>query len=873
MRGFIWIAVLVMCYVLVAITQGQGVRTSLDFGWKFQLNPVVNACASNFPNKLTDYQCFGLEQASSAKNADDCKAACCAANACDVYQWCTNSSCSPVNSCWYGSSSDCQPGYPGWVSGAGDIPNYPSATNCTNPECRVDFADSAWRTLNLPHDYVVEGTFSPFAAQSHGYLPVTTAWYRLHFTLPPNAKKDESSIWIQFDGIYRNSYTYLNGVPLGVHPSGYTSFIYDLTESNATLNYGTENVLAVFVDPTHFEGWWYEGGGIYRHVWLTVADKLHIQPWGIFAPSIITGEISNVSSGNSSSGQFATEAVVYINTDIVNTRATLQQLSLATAVVTPSGKALGTANTVITLAPSQSITVTQTIVVENVNLWSADAPNLYKVTSAVIVNGVPVDSAVTTIGIRKVVFDVNQGLFINNNHVKIRGMCNHQDFAGVGTAVPDRINLFRVQKLKSMGVNGWRMSHNPPNVELLDFTDEQGIYVMDENRNFANDSQYYSDAELMVLRDRNHPSIIMWSVCNEAGCMEDDPAGAKVGAAFKSIIKAADPFRPVVAAMNGDWGIGLSYVLDAQGINYNYQEYPIYHAVHPYQPMFGSETASCTGARSIYVTNNTAALLSIYNADGCAHEWVTASETTPFIAGGFAWTGFDYKGEPTPYSWPEINSNFGIIDIAGFPKDTFFYYQSWWTEDIVLHLLPHWNWMQGDNVAVWAYTNAPSVELFVNGNSQGVQAVTSLGRAGWTVLFAPGSIEAKAYNSAKAVIATQTIATTGAPASIALSIDSASTIMANGQDVALVAVAIVDAKGMLVPTASNYVNFEVTNGVVLGVGNGDPASHEPDKASGRSAFGGLVRVIVQSLVNKPGTITLVATATGLAPAKITVTAV
>jgi len=346
-----------------------------------------------------------------------------------------------------------------------------------------------------------------------------------------------------------------------------------------------------------------------------------------------------------------------------------------------------------------------------------------------------------------------------------------------------------------------------------------------------------------------------------------------VGAMFKTIIKTADPSRPVVAAMNSDWGIGLSFVLDAQGINYNYQEYPIYHSAHPYQPMFGSETASCTGARSIYVTNNTACHLAIYNADGCARQWVTADQTTPYIVGGFAWTGFDYKGEPTPYSWPDINSNFGTIDIAGFPKDTYYYYQSWYTTETVLHLFPHWNWEKGDYVNVWVYTNAPSVELFVNGESQGVQPVAYLGRAGWNVSYAPGSIEAKAYDSKNTLIATQATTTTGSPASIGLSLDSSSTIRADGQDVALVAVSILDAKGLLVPTASNYVNFEVTNGIVLGVGNGDPSCLEPDKANGRSAFGGLARVIVQSLVNQPGPITLVATSDSLAPAKITITAV
>jgi len=279
------------------------------------------------------------------------------------------------------------------------------------------------------------------------------------------------------------------------------------------------------------------------------------------------------------------------------------------------------------------------------------------------------------------------------------------------------------------------------------------------------------------------------------------------------------------------------------------------------------------GARSVYVTNDTATHLAIYNADGCAQQWVNAVQNAPYIAGGFSWTGFDYKGEPTPYSWPDINSNFGTIDIAGFPKDTFYYYQSWYTNQTVLHVFPHWNWQQGDNVTVLVYTNAPSVELFVNGKSQGAQSVKRLGRAGWLVQYQPGSILVKAYGNNNSTITQKTVTTTGAPSAIALSVDTATTIRADGQDVALIAVSIVDHNGALVPTASNSINFEIANGVILGVGNGDPSCHEPDKASGRSAFGGLARVVIQTLVKGTGDITLVASSPGLTPAKITVTAV
>jgi len=377
----------------------------------------------------------------------------------------------------------------------------------------------------------------------------------------------------------------------------------------------------------------------------------------------------------------------------------------------------------------------------------------------------------------------------------------------------------------------------------------------------------------MVLRDRNHPSIVMWSLCNEGGCMEGDSKGQQVGDMFKSAILAHDKTRPITAAMNGGWGVGLSFVLDVQGINYNYGEYDSYRKTHPQQPLIGSETASCTCARSIYVTNDSTCHKDVYSADGCAQEWWTADATRDFVAGGFAWTGFDYKGEPTPYGWPDVNSNFGIIDLAGFPKDTFYYYQSWWTKKPVLHLLPHWNWQgkQGQPINVWAYTNANSVELFLNSNSLGSQTVPVRGHVQWRVPYQPGTLQAKAYDSNKMVIATETVETTGAPTSVSLSIEDGEGVLADGLDVAMLVAKITDSQGRVVPTATNGITFTVEGqGTLLGVGNGDPSCVESDKGNFRSAFGGLARVIVQSS-RQPGIITVTASSTGLASGKASVT--
>jgi len=352
--------------------------------------------------------------------------------------------------------------------------------------------------------------------------------------------------------------------------------------------------------------------------------------------------------------------------------------------------------------------------------------------------------------------------------------------------------------------------------------------------------------------------------------MEGDPNGATVGAAFRSISSSLDPTRPFTAAMNGDWGVGLSTVLDTQGVNYNYDELSSYHYSHLSQPVFGSETASCTGARGVYITNDTAAHEAIYDADYCARMWVPEM-SSQWISGGFAWSGFDYKGEPLPYTWPGVGSNFGIFDIAGFEKDTYYYYQGAWTNNTVLHLVPqNWNiWTTGESVQVFCYTNAPYVEVFLNGVSSGLQSLSQYTRGLWYVPYAPGTLKAVAYDINQNIIATQSVSTTGAPSSLKLSADTPTTISADGADVVLLRVTVLDNSGIMVPTASNLITFSVSGpATILGVGNGDPADHSADKANVRNAFNGLARVIIQSTTT-PGTITVTASASGLGPNSIT----
>lgn len=353
--------------------------------------------------------------------------------------------------------------------------------------------------------------------------------------------------------------------------------------------------------------------------------------------------------------------------------------------------------------------------------------------------------------------------------------------------------------------------------------------------------------------------------------MEGDAAGATVGANFKSIARTLDATRPFTAAMNMYWGIGLSTVIDLQGINYNYGAYATYHASHVSQPVFGSETASCTGARGVYVTNDTAAHDSIYDADYCAREWVTYTESAAYIPGGFAWTGFDYKGEPAPYTWPDINSNFGILDIAGFEKDQFYYYQGVYTTQTVLHLLPqNWNiWYTGQVLEIFVYSNAPYVEVFVNGVSYGVLTMNPFVRAVWWVVYAPGNLKAVAYDKNMNILTTQVVTTTGKPSYLKLTADTPTSISASGQDVALLRVTVYDSAGLAVPTASNLITFSVSGpGSIIGVGNGDPSDHFPDKGNTRYAFNGLARAIVQSTTTA-GTITVTATSPGLTSSSLT----
>ncbi len=721
----------------------------------------------------------------------------------------------------------------------------------------INFDDKIWRKIHLPHDFVVEGTFDKKIPEPcHGFLPKGIGWYRRTFNIPQDDRGKR--IWIDFDGVFRDCRVWLNGKLLGRHWSGYTSFRFDITDA---VIYGGMNVLSVRVDAHASEGWWYEGGGIYRHVWLNKAGPLHIAPCGIF---VATKPIKKKTG-------------LTVKAEIINHAAKAEEFKLHAEIFNAKGKIVAGISGKGKAPANGKKQIVMKGIINNPKLWSLENPHLYSLKTSVEKNNRIVDCENTTFGVRSIKFDADKGFLLNGKPVKLLGTCNHQDHAGVGIAIPDRLFTYRVEKLKEMGSNAYRCSHNPPAAELLDECDKQGMLVIDENRRLGDSKEILSQVESMVLRDRNHPSIILWSICNEEKEQGTD-IGQKRGNAIKKLIKKLDHTRPITAAMNGDWGRGITGVIDVQGFNYNIVQYEPFRKKFPYMPVFGSETASTVSTRGIYRTDRDKGYVSAYDVNHT--EWSHTAENAwrpiaerPYMAGAFVWTGFDYRGEPTPYGWPCVNSHFGIMDTCGFPKDNYYYYKAWWSGKPVLHIFPHWTWpgREGQEIDVWCHTNYDQVELFLNGESMGLIETPRNGHLEWKVRFAPGELKAKAY--IKGVFSAETkVETTGTPAAIRL-VPYKDRMVFDGEDVMPVVVEILDNKNRIVPVASNLVKFHVSGpGIIAGVGNGDPSSHEPDKAQQRRVFNGLCMVFVQAK-SKPGTIKLTANSKGLKQASVNIVSI
>ncbi len=823
----------------------------------------------------------------------------------------------------------------GWLFRLGDDPQASAP----------DYDDSGWRKLNLPHDWAIEGDFDPNnpSGTGGGALPGGIGWYRKTFTAD---EADRGKIFrIDFDGVYMNSTVYLNGKELGTRPYGYISFSYDLTPH---LNWGGENVLAVRVDNSEQpNSRWYSGCGIYRNVWLTRLNPVHVDQWGTY---ITTGHVSAESAHLTIRTQLKYDFPAAdkkmatlpdgMEVEIDLNPLTIREVELLSQLLDADGKVVGEATVACQAVPGRITEAEQEMTLQQPHLWDIDTPYLYMVRSIVkdALTGEVLDTYDTPIGIRSFEFTADKGFFLNGRQVKINGVCQHHDLGCLGAAVNTRALERQLEILKEMGCNGIRCSHNPPAPELLDLCDRMGFIVMDETfdmwrkRKTTYDySRHFNewherDLTDLMLRDRNHPSIFVWSIGNEVLEQWSDAKAdtlslaeanlilnfghsadmlAKEGAEMSvnslltkklaDMTRALDPTRPVTAGCNEPNPYNhlfRSGALDIIGFNYHDDWFAGVPQNFPGKPFIVTESVSSLMTRGYYRMPSDSIMLwperwdkpfhdesfACSSYGNCHAPWGSRHEGTlrlvkenDFISGQYIWTGFDYIGEPTPYGWPARSSYFGIIDLAGFPKDIYYMYQSEWRPDkTVLHLFPHWNWSEGEEIDLWAfYNNADEVELFINGKSQGVRSkADGEFHVMWRVKYEPGTVKAVSRKGGKSV-AEREIRTAGEPAQIRLTPDR-TVIAADGKDLCFFTIEVLDKEGNLCPRAENQIHFTVEGaGFNAGVDNGSPTSLERFKADHRKAFYGKCLLVVQNDGNA-GSISVKATSDGLKEAKVTI---
>lgn len=726
-----------------------------------------------------------------------------------------------------------------------------------NAVLNAGFDDKDWETINLPHDWAVG---LPFVKQSlsyqggHGYKPIgvpypenSIGWYRKSFTL--SASDSVNNYVLQFDGVYRDCKVFVNGNYVCAHKSGYNGFAVDITNY---LFYGKSNEIVVEVNASKFEGWWYEGAGIYRHVWLNQVNPIHIATNGMDVRATIKDNHANLQ----------------IETTIENKKYHPTECQIESYLADDKGvKVSESVSTPLNLDHGNK-TAMQNINVSQPHLWSIDDPYLYKVVSLVKQQEKTIDSLTVDFGFRTVLVTAD-GLFVNGKYVKIKGFCNHQDHAGIGTAVPDAIQYYRLKLLKDMGANAIRIHHEQSPV-ILDMCDKLGILVLDETRYFSTSDDAMEEWEQQIIQDRNHPSIFMWCLGNEQNVFQNTEQGKRIALALMAKQQELDPTRTITYGGNngGKKRIGINEVIPVRGFNYYIEESFQYKRDNPDQPIIGTETASAEATRGVYFPTKEDNYQADYD-NACEDWWKIAADNKWFI-GGFSWSGFDYRGEN---DWPSVVCNYGIMDLCGFPKNTYYYYKSWWTNEDVLHLYPHWNWQgkEGQNIKVWCNSNADRVELFLNGKSQGIKDMPRNGHLEWMVKYHPGTLKAIAYKQRRKF--ETTIKTTGSPYQI-VAAPNKTIITADGKDAIVINYSVTDKKGVEVPDAMNLLKFKLKGDAkIIGVGNGDPNSLEPDKCPAeeykRHLFNGKCQVIIQS-GNTPGNIEIQATGENLKAASTTI---
>ena len=767
----------------------------------------------------------------------------------------------------------------------------------------IEFDDSKWRKQDLPHDWAIEGPFDVKYNARCGGLPFHgTGWYRKHFTM--NAGDKGKVVNVIFDGAMNDAHVWVNGQFVGNRPYGYVSFKFDISKY---LNYdGSNNVIAVRLQPKDLSSRWYPGAGLYRNVWLDVDNQVHIPHWGTF----VTTPLINKE-----------KAVVQAETKLINSSSKSVKTAVKYSVISPEGKEVATRTENVVLAAGEFSKSEVYMDVLNPQRWDLNTPYLYKLKTELLVDNKLVDDVITDFGIRTISFDVD-AFYLNEKKVRFNGVCLHHDNGPLGAALYERADERKLQIMKDMGVNAIRTSHNPVAPEFLDICDRLGLLVINEifdgwklpkvenDYSLHFDEWCEEDTRSIILRDRNHPSVIMWSVGNEIIEQRDKVNGWRTVKRLADVVRSTDPTRPSTIGFNNypaPYINNMANQVDIVGMNYKPVHYGKMKDMCPQITIYGSETSSCTSSRGVYhlpiEKYQTHESLQVTSYDLIGPPWAYPPdvefdnlEKNPRILGEFIWTGFDYLGEPTPYggkdnstngywngSWPSRSSYFGAVDLCGLPKDRFYLYQSQWSEKPMVHMLPHWNWenMKGENIPVYVYTNCDEAELFLNGKSLGkrVKGVdktpikikfiqttdtifNSKYRLSWNVPFEKGELKVIAYKNGKS-ICEKVINTAGKPAKVVLSADR-NVITADGRDLSYVTVRIEDKNGNLCPNAENLVNFKVAGeGDLIAVGNGNAATTASFQAPHRKAFSGMCMAIIRSREGKAGKITLTATSRGL----------
>ncbi|MEM7680776.1 MAG: glycoside hydrolase family 2 TIM barrel-domain containing protein [Planctomycetota bacterium] len=739
--------------------------------------------------------------------------------------------------------------------------------------------DDDWRAVSVPHDWCVEHAPHPDAPIRNGFLPMGVGWYRRELHVPNEWASRR--VFLRFEGVFRACKVFVNGHLVGVNESGYLGFEVGI---DPVLEYGRRNVLAVRVDARNKEGWFYEGCGLYRPVELVVTDPLRVAFDGVHAQVEVVNE------------DRPEAADLTLSTEVCNDGDELASFQVRSRVFDPAGCVVGELRQQAWAEPAGSVVVRQRMEIAGPEVWSLDNPQRYRIETHVVRDGRDIDAFETHFGVRSVAFDAKRGLLLNGQPVKLKGVCCHQDHAGVGSAVPESLQVWRIERLKEMGANAYRCAHNPPDRRVLEACDRLGVLVIDEARVFGISREHIDQAERMIRRDRNHPCVILWSLANEEMAVQVKPQGARMFAHLKRRLKRLDNTRGFTAAINNGWDLPTGFIEheDVHGLNYfNQGDLDRLRRGAPDMPVIVSEASSAVSTRGVYETDAKAGVVTSYDTHvepdhpgvrmwpfwgrEAESSWKVVAERRD-LAGTFVWTGFDYRGEQSPYvRWPCVGSHFGLMDQCGFPKDVYWYYKAWWGQEPVLHVFPHWNWdgREGQDIEVWAYSNADRVSLELDGRSLGDKPVPRNGHVVWRVPYEPGSLSAQGVWRDGSEL--RCVRRTAGPA-VALRLDPQTPTLATADDsTAMAALSVIDAHDQVVPTAMLRVDLETEGAVILsGVGNGDPNDQHPGRIDGRSTtrpvFHGLAQIILRSTEDPyaAGAMagSLIASADGLRPARL-----